>query len=331
MKYAARLLLSLLVLLCIGSVTTTYAAAAKGTQSSQTKYVRLEEWGRANHFQVRFNTRLATVELSNRLARMVFTVDPRKDRSRMQLNGIQVALAFPIILRSGSPYIAQTDVTETLAPILTPKKNPAGVKIDTICIDPGHGGKDPGYRVGSTYEKRYTLLLAQELSAMLKQAGFQVVLTRNTDYFVERTTRTDVARRKKADLFVSLHFNAFPSSTAIKGVETYCLTPSGAYSSNSGGKGDTRWVAGNRNNERNMLLAYQIQKQLVRSLPVEDRGIKRARFDVLANASMPAVLVEGGFMSNPTEMRRIADPAYRKKMARAIADGIIAYKKAVNG
>jgi N-acetylmuramoyl-L-alanine amidase len=67
----------------------------------------------------------------------------------------------------------------------------------------------------------------------------------------------------------------------------------------------------------------------VRTLPVSDRGVKRARFEILRIASMPAVLVEGGFMSNPAEVKRIADPTYRRKLARAIADGIIAYKTAV--
>lgn len=330
MKFTAQLLLVLLALLCIGN-QPTFAAAPRPAQRSQPKYVRLEEWARANHFQVRPNRKTYSIELSNRVARMVFTVDPRKDRTKMQLNGVQISLAFPVFSRNGFTYVAQTDITGTLAPILAPPKNPSGVKVDTICIDPGHGGKDPGYRVGSNYEKRYTLLLAQEVSAMLKQAGFTVVLTRSTDYFVDRDVRPEIARKRKADLLVSLHFNAFPSSSLIKGVETYCLTPAGAYSSNSGGKGDTRWVPGNRNNDRNMLLAYHIQKQLVRTLPVEDRGIKRARFDVLAGASMPAALVEGGFMSNPAEGRRIADPAYRKQMARAIVDGILAYKKAVNG
>jgi len=329
MKKAAQLLLLLLALLCIGE--TVEAAAASRQSRPSPKYVRLEEWGRANRFTVRSDFRSNSIVLSNRIAQMVFTVDPRKDRTKMQLNGVQISLAFPVFHQKGNTYVAQTDVSETLAPILSPPRNPSGVKVRTICIDPGHGGKDPGYRVGSNYEKRYTLLLAQEVRTLLTQAGFEVVLTRSTDYFVDRDARPDLARKRKADLFVSLHFNAFPASAAIKGVEVYCLTPAGAYSSNSGGEGDTRWVSGNRNNDKNMLLAYQIQKELVESLPVEDRGIKRARFDVLCSAAMPAVLVEGGFMSNPTEGKRIADPAYRRQMARAIVDGIKAYQRAVNG
>jgi N-acetylmuramoyl-L-alanine amidase len=80
-----------------------------------------------------------------------------------------------------------------------------------------------------------------------------------------------------------------------------------------------------------MLLAYQIQKSLVRNLQIEDRGIKRARFEVLHLAAMPAILIEGGFMSNPAEGRKIYDPSYRRQMARAIVDGIVAYKGTVKG
>jgi N-acetylmuramoyl-L-alanine amidase len=80
-----------------------------------------------------------------------------------------------------------------------------------------------------------------------------------------------------------------------------------------------------------MLLAYEIQKALVTKVDVEDRGVKRARYAVLREAAMPAVLVEGGFMSHPAEGKNIFSAAYRKKMARAIADAILAYKKDVNG
>jgi N-acetylmuramoyl-L-alanine amidase len=117
----------------------------------------------------------------------------------------------------------------------------------------------------------------------------------------------------------------------VKGIETYCLTPAGATSSNAQGEGDTRWFKANGNDEKNMLLAYQLQKSMVRELPVEDRGVKRARFQVLREATMPAVLIEGGFLSHPIEQKKILDAAYRRQLARAIVDGILAYKKTVRG
>jgi N-acetylmuramoyl-L-alanine amidase len=108
------------------------------------------------------------------------------------------------------------------------------------------------------------------------------------------------------------------------------MTPAGAPSTNAHGERDNEeWSVGNRSNDKSMFLAYQMQKSLTRNLGVEDRGVHRARFAVLREAVMPAILIEGGFMSNPAEGRKIFDPAYRREMAKAVAAGIIAYKKAV--
>ena len=110
------------------------------------------------------------------------------------------------------------------------------------------------------------------------------------------------------------------------------MTPPGAPSSNARGEGASAgWFPGNRYNEKNVYLAYLLQKSLTKGLGMEDRGVHRARFAVLREATMPAVLIEGGFMSHPVEGRNIADPAYRRQMARAIMDGIIAYKRQAEG
>jgi N-acetylmuramoyl-L-alanine amidase len=117
----------------------------------------------------------------------------------------------------------------------------------------------------------------------------------------------------------------------VQGVEIFSCTPAGATSTNARGEGDTSWVDGNRNDGKSLLLAYQLQKSVVRGLRAEDRGVKRARFAVLREATMPAVLIEGGFMSHPREGAKIFDPAYRREMARAIVDGILSYRNAVRG
>ena len=164
----------------------------------------------------------------------------------------------------------------------------------------------------------------------LKQAGFKVILTRSTDTFVELPARPELAKRRGADLFVSLHFNATDiGRNEVRGAESYCLTPAGAFSTNARGEGGGGWLTGNRHNEQNLLLAYQIQKSLVGNLSVEDHGVKRARFAVLRDAVMPAALIEAGFMSHPAEGRKIFDPAYRRAVARAILEGILAYRRLV--
>ncbi|HWD93839.1 MAG TPA: N-acetylmuramoyl-L-alanine amidase [Verrucomicrobiae bacterium] len=293
-------------------------------------YVSLNEWARANVFTTHWVERDKTFELTGRGARLTFNVEARSDARRAQINGVQVWLAFPVLERNGALLISETDLSETLGPVLSPPKVHRGIDIKTICLDPGHGGKDPGNRAGSNEEKKYTLLLAQEAAAQLRAAGFKVYFTRSSDSYVDLSTRPEIARRRGADVFVSLHFNSTEEGRGeVKGTEIFCCTPAGATSTNARGEGDTRWVVGNRNDEKNMLLAYQMQKSYAKNVGVEDRGVKRARFQVLREATMPAILIEGGFMSHPSEGRKIYDPAYRKQMARAIVNGIVAYKRAV--
>jgi N-acetylmuramoyl-L-alanine amidase len=317
------------VLLAVALFAATQAHGAQRsfetTQISGKAFVRLSDWAKANGFEVRWLRRDETLQLNNHALKVVLTVDSRE----AQLNGVQVWLSFPLAQRNEAVYIAELDLQTTLQPIVSPPKNRSGIKIKTICLDPGHGGKDPGNHAGANQEKKFTLLLAQEVREQLTRAGLKATLTRTTDTFIELPTRPELARKRNADLFVSLHFNAFQQAS-VRGAEVYCLTPAGASSTNARGEGaGAGWFAGNRQNDKNMFLAYQMQKALTKNLAVEDRGLKRARYAVLRDAAMPAVLIEGGFMSNPGEGRKIFDAAYRRQMARAIVEGVLAYKRTV--
>ena len=201
--------------------------------------------------------------------------------------------------------------------------------LKTICLDPGHGGKDTGNHTFWHSEKTYTLALASELRDQLQKAGFNVVLTRTKDTYVELSDRVALANRRGADLFVSLHFNATETgSTDVEGPETYCITPVGASSTNARGEGsDHGSTVANRNGDESLLFAYQVQKSLVQNLNIEDRGVRHARFAVLCDAKMPAILIEGGYMTHPVEGKKIYDAAYRRQMAQAIVRGILAYQK----
>lgn len=300
----------------------------KRVRLSGEEYVHLGAWGRANEFVIHWLDRDKLLQLSQRRARLKFNMNSRLS----EINGVNVWLCSPLLYRGGKAYISQLDLEKTIAPLLSPPAYPSGIRLRTVCLDPGHGGKDPGNRVRGKEEQKYTLLLARELRYRLDQAGFKVVLTRNADTYVDLAERTALAKKHKADLFVSLHFNSTDSSpNEVKGIETYCLTPVGATSTNAHGEGNTRWVTGNRNDEKSMVLAYQVQKALTDELSSDDRGVRRARFQVLREAQMPAILIEGGFMSNPAESNKIFDPAHRRQMARAILDGILAYKRLVHG
>lgn len=323
-----RVLIILLSLLCFSGELSRGASSPPGSvRIAGKEYIRLADWAKANGFELRWLTRDQTLQLGSQSAKLVLTVDSRE----ADVNGIHAWLSFPVVNRTGTAYLAQTDIQTLLEPILSPPKNRAGAKIRSICLDPGHGGHDPGNHVGSQNEKKFTLLLAQEVRQQLIRAGFKANLTRNTDTFVELPDRPDVARRQKADLFVSLHFNSADTGrNEVHGSEVYCLTPSGASSTNARGEGGGAGsFTGNQFNAKNVFLAYQIQKTLTQSLGIVDRGVRRARFAVLRDAAIPAVLIEAGFMSHPTEGRKIFTAAYRQQMARAIVDGILAYKRTV--
>jgi N-acetylmuramoyl-L-alanine amidase len=312
----------LAVLVLAGTSRTSDAAQVSGPP-----YVRLTDWAKANSFEVRWLKPDETLQLSKHGSKVVLTVDSRE----AQINGVQVWLLFPVVARNGSVCLAQLDVDRTLQPLLSPRRAQASARIRKICLDPGHGGKDPGNQVGSNQEKQYTLLLAREVRTQLGRAGLKATLTRSTDTFIDLPTRPELAKRGSADLLVSLHFNAAENGRdSVQGAEVYCLTPAGASSTNARGEGaGAGWFPGNRHNDLNLFLAYQVQKALTRNLAVPDRGVRRARFAVLRDAVMPAVLIEAGFMSHPAEGRKIFTAAYRQKMAQAIVEGLLAYKRAV--
>jgi N-acetylmuramoyl-L-alanine amidase len=291
------------------------------------EYLRLADWAANRDLEPRWVKRDETVQLSGRSAKLVLDVDSRG----AQFNGVEVWLSFPVVERGGVCYLSRLDAETTLQPLLSPPGDRPGVKIKNVCLDPGHGGKDPGYCVGPNQEKKYTLLLAQELRQCLARAGFKVSLTRTSDQFIDLPDRPDLARQRGADLFVSVHFNAAETSAAsVRGAQVFCLTPAGASSTNTGGEGGgAGWCAGNRNNEKNLFLAYEVQSALTRKLGVEDHGVRRARFAVVRDAVMPAILIEAGFMSHPVEGRKIFTAAYRHELAQAISAGIMAYQRGV--
>jgi len=172
----------------------------------------------------------------------------------------------------------------------------------TVVIDAGHGGHDIGThsRWGGT-EKMAALDTALRIAPKLKAAGFNTVLTRNSDYFIPLSGRTRISNSQDNAIFVSVHFNEGPNRAA-HGVETY-------YRSKYARE-----------------IADRIQGT-VTSLPgVASRGVKTANFYVLRHNEYPAVLVEGGFFSNPAEGSRCASPAYREALANSIANAIISQR-----
>lgn len=171
-----------------------------------------------------------------------------------------------------------------------------------VMVDPGHGGKDPGaVGIGGLREKDVILPIAQEVAALLEKQGVQAVLTRNSDYFVDLAPRVTMAERVNANLFVSIHANAISLSRPdVNGLETYYF------------------ASGQR-------LAQTIHNNILQTVPVQNRGVRRARFYVLRKTSMPAVLVEVGFVTGRDDAVKLNDPNHRSQTAQAIARGILQY------
>ncbi len=246
---------------------------------------------------------------------------------QMTLNGVAVHLGEPVVKRGSQFYMSETDYRTAVRPLLTPQIFPNPPALKVIVLDAGHGGKDDGAqnaRLGLK-EKTLALDLARRLKALLEQKGYKVYLTRKDDTFIELDQRPAIAARQGADLFISLHFNASVANS-VAGVETYVLTPSG-HASTSGGGRKNETHPGNAHDPWSALIGYYAQRELVGQLKAADRGLKHARFAVLRTLKCPGLLVEGGFISNDREGRSVGSPAYRQKIAVAIADAVSAYDK----
>ena len=194
-------------------------------------------------------------------------------------------------------------------------------------LDPGHGGRDRGTAGQRLQEKTITLNLTNRVARILRSYGYKVDLTRTRDATLSLDARSAYANRAKADLFVSIHVNS-AADRSVRGIETFCLTPEGAASSNSG-KPDPRKYAGNAKNPQNFLLAYNIQRSMLAQTRTTDRGVKFARFAVLRDVRCPAALVEVGFVSNRYDEANLGSAAYQDKLARGIAAGILNYHRSL--
>ena len=192
--------------------------------------------------------------------------------------------------------------------IIVPLPKPGGPSYGsrgryTVVIDPGHGGRDPGaIGLGGLQEKRVVLSISAEVAKILRQRGFNVVMTRSGDSFVSLSGRVQKAENSNANVFVSIHANAVGGNkTQVNGMETFYFS------------------SGYR-------LALSIHRNIVRGVTIaRNRGVKQARFYVLRKTSMPAAMVEVGFVTGSVDNRNINSASYRQKMAEAIADGITEY------
>jgi N-acetylmuramoyl-L-alanine amidase len=206
--------------------------------------------------------------------------------------------------------------------------------IDRVCIDPGHGGADSGHEgAGGSLEKDLNLAIARVVRSRIEEAlGLEVVMTRDDDRLLELVERTEIANASGCDLFVSIHCNGWFDPRA-GGFESYFqATGKGGAARGDGGDEDADGVAAgfvafvpwdsvqNEFTAESSTFAEYIQAEMASRLGIANRGVKQASFVVLQGARMPAVIVETAFLSNPTEERMLADPAFHDR----VAEGVVA-------
>jgi N-acetylmuramoyl-L-alanine amidase len=236
-------------------------------------------------------------------------------------------LGFAPQLIDGQIFIHGLDLKKTIQPLLSGSLGGFLRGNSIIVIDPGHGGENPGTKsvLGHHYEKEYTLDWARRLQPLLAANGWLVFLTRTNDSDLALSNRVAFAEEHKASLFLSLHFNSSAPKEDQAGLETYCLTPAGMPSTVTRGFADDLGFSfpNNAFDAQNLQLAFRVHRALLQVNGFRDRGVRRARFlGVLRWQQRPAILVEGGYLSNPSEARLISDPAYRQKLAEAVAKAL---------
>jgi len=244
-------------------------------------------------------------------------------------NGLELRLGFkPQAVTGWSNLVVHTlDLQKNLAPLLAgnlQKTNTSRV----LVLDPGHGGANFGTcsTGGGACEKTFALDWALRLAQLLATNGWTVHLTRTNDVEVSLPARVEMAETQHADLFISLHFNHSGGGPEPAGVETYCLTPVGMESTLTRGYPDDprEVLPNNAFDAENLQLAVRIHRELIALAGSRDRGVRRARFQtVLRGQNRPAVLIEGGFLSNEAEARRVADPEFRQQLAEAVARALV--------
>jgi N-acetylmuramoyl-L-alanine amidase len=286
-----------------------------------TTWTSLSDWAAQNHIgtlQRLNNLSVAAYAIASKNGTMVMEIGSRE----VTWNGIQLSLGFAPQFIDGAVCLYGLDLQKNLEPLLCdpPLEFPTN---GIIVIDPGHGGSNSGAPsiLAGNYEKEYTLDLAERLKPLLEAEGWKVFLTRTSDMDVSLTNRVTFAEEHHANFFISLHFNSAGEDSKQAGVETYCLTPTGMPSTITRNFADpwTEVLPDNAFDVQNLQLAVRIQAALVH-MGIPDRGVRRARFiGVLRGQRRPAILIEGGYLSNPREAKLIASPDYRQKLAVTLA------------
>lgn len=288
-------------------------------------------------------------------------------KQNFYLQGSQFALIDGVLTKLATPFFYKSGATEFPRPVVVAPRPvaingaeaqfcTAGKPVERIFVDPGHGGSDLGASIGALHEKDVTLSFAKLVEQELKARGFIVTLSRTRDVALPLDIRSQLARQSKAQVFISVHMNSAPSQEA-HGTETYILSADAT-------DAEARKLAIKENSILNQVpskgadtlrdilydmeqtvylqesayLAAEIQQStvqaahgLLKEMKVlrvwKDRGVRQAPFFVLSRASMPAVLLELGYLSSPEDRALLLSRKFQETLAKALAEGVKMYKE----
>ncbi len=324
LKRACQYLLLLPALFVLGQAPSAAAQKKWDIQSvAGVDYVKLDDvWKFYKFTPKKGRSGCVSYGAGNRV------VSVRPSHQDFYVNNYRYILSFPVRNVNGSLMISTIDMKKLVDPVLRPRHTHTSGPVTTVVIDAGHGGHDAGAVSSYAREKDCNLAVAQKLKTKLEKQGFKVVMTRDTDRFLTLKQRVDIANATPNSIFVSIHHNS--GRRAAEGIETFTLAPHGTTSPFA----RTRRFAelcGNDQDSENIALATAVHSRAIRSTQAVDRGIQRARFSVLCTIQRPAILFEGGFVSNAAEGRKISSNTYREKLAESICQGVVSYSQTVGG
>ncbi len=303
------------------------------------------------------------LDLTNPARVNIFSIPPRDDRGMRVVLDIlpvgkgQVATNVPppddVVDEGKAPMVNPISIADEPAPVVPRQVVRASEdKRVVVTLDPGHGGVDPGGcgRVLKLCEKNIVLDVAKQVREILRKQGYEVVMTREDDRFIPLAERVRIAQRAQSDMFVSFHADIHPTNTKVIGATTYVVSDrasdrEAARLADKENDGDIiAGVAIDRESpEVQNILISLVQREtrnnssyLAQAILSEMDNVTEVRradplfagFRVLKAPDVPSVLIEMGYLSNPKEERQLADPAFRKRLAKRIADGIMDYVKA---
>jgi len=316
-----NILLGFKIILMLGVCSAPVQAGVRTITSHSKVYVPLNNI--ADYYSMKISqVSKEKIRLRNQWHTLEFELNDR----RCLVNNTRLWLNHPVGKTGWQWTLEKDDFDKLIDPAIRPYaflKN-AGSRI--VVLDPGHGGSDKGaVSPRNVHEKLLVLDVAKRVRNLLQARGLTVYLTRDSDKKLTLSERTRKAASWNASLFVSLHADS--ASKTAKGAGTFILSLPKCYSTHSYGRGSPSGKVnpGNRFDLANAALGYRIQQNLIKSTRQDDRGVKRARFQVLREAPCPAALVEMAFISNPQEEALVIRASHRAKIATGIANGIAAY------